>query len=283
MTDATLKKIRRVGKMLNALALVSPALAGKVAFQFFCTPRRLPVREKDAALLASAEQGFLVYQKQKISTYSWRSEQLDAKSVLLLHGWESNSARWRKYIRGLRAAGFTVHAIDAPASGNSHGKRLNVILYSNVVMEFIAKNGSPNVIIGHSLGGAAAVMSTTLLAAAQPEKMVLLGVFAESTRVIQDFGQVLGVNPGVITAIYKEIEKRSGAPIEAYSVAQKTLQLLGVKGLVVHDTNDDVAPVAEGRMVAKTWGASFFQTEGFGHRLQDKSVVTAVVDFVIQP
>jgi len=283
MTDATLKKIRRVGKMLNALALVSPALAGKVAFQFFCTPRRLPVREKDAALLASAEQGFLVYQKQKISTYSWRSEQPDAKSVLLLHGWESNSARWRKYIRGLRAAGFTVHAIDAPASGNSHGKRLNVILYSNVVMEFIAKNGSPNVIIGHSLGGAAAVMSTTLLAAAQPEKMVLLGVFAESTRVIQDFGQVLGVNPGVITAIYKEIEKRSGAPIEAYSVAQKTLQLLGVKGLVVHDTNDDVAPVAEGRMVAKTWGASFFQTEGFGHRLQDKSVVTAVVDFVIQP
>jgi len=283
MTDATLKKIRRVGKMLNALALVSPALAGKVAFQFFCTPRRLPVREKDAALLASAEQGFLVYQKQKISTYSWRSEQPDAKSLLLLHGWESNSARWRKYIRGLRAAGFTVHAIDAPASGNSHGKRLNVILYSNVVMEFIAKNGSPNVIIGHSLGGAAAVMSTTLLAAAQPEKMVLLGVFAESTRVIQDFGQVLGVNPGVITAIYKEIEKRSGAPIEAYSVAQKTLQLLGVKGLVVHDTNDDVAPVAEGRMVAKTWGASFFQTEGFGHRLQDKSVVTAVVDFVIQP
>jgi len=283
MTDATLKKIRRVGKMLNALALVSPALAGKVAFQFFCTPRRLPVREKDAALLASAEQGFLVYQKQKISTYSWRSEQPDAKSVLLLHGWESNSARWRKYIRGLRAAGFTVHAIDAPASGNSHGKRLNVILYSNVVMEFIAKNGSPNVIIGHSLGGAAAVMSTTLLAAAQPEKMVLLGVFAESTRVIQDFGQVLGVNPGVITAIFKEIEKRSGAPIEAYSVAQKTLQLLGVKGLVVHDTNDDVAPVAEGRMVAKTWGASFFQTEGFGHRLQDKSVVTAVVDFVIQP
>jgi len=283
MTDATLKKIRRVGKMLNALALVSPALAGKVAFQFFCTPRRLPVREKDAALLASAEQGFLVYQKQKISTYSWRSEQPDAKSVLLLHGWESNSARWRKYIRGLRAAGFTVHAIDAPASGNSHGKRLNVILYSNVVMEFIAKNGSPNVIIGHSLGGAAAVMSTTLLAAAQPEKMVLLGVFAESTRVIQDFGQVLGVNPGVITAIYKEIEKRSGAPIEAYSVTQKTLQLLGVKGLVVHDTNDDVAPVAEGRMVAKTWGASCFQTEGFGHRLQDKSVVTAVVDFVIQP
>lgn len=279
----TLKKIQRMGKMLNALVLVSPALAGKVAFQFFCTPRRLPVREKDAAFLASAERGSLLFQKQKISTYSWRSEQPDAKTALLLHGWESNSARWRKYIKGLSAAGFTVHAIDAPASGNSPGKRLNVILYSGVVKEFIAKNGSPNVIIGHSLGGAAAVMSTTLLAAAQPEKMVLLGVFAESTRIIQDFGQILGLNPGVIKAMRKEIEKRSGSPIEAYSVAQKTLQLQGVKGLVIHDADDDVAPVAEGKTVAETWGANFLQTEGFGHRLQDKSVVSAVVDFAVEP
>ncbi len=271
-----------MGKMLNALVLVSPALAGKVAFQFFCTPRRLPVREKDAAFLASAERGTLLFQKQRITTYSWKSALPDAKTALLLHGWESNSARWRKYIKGLSAAGFTVHAIDAPASGNSLGKRLNVILYSGVVRDFIAKNGRPNVIIGHSLGGAAAVMSTTLFAATQPEKMILLGVFAESTRVIKDFGQILGLNQKVIDAIYKEIEKRSGAPIEAYSIAQKTIQLSSVKGMVIHDANDEVAPVAEGRIVAETWGASFLETEGFGHRLQDKSVVSAVIDFATQ-
>lgn len=280
---STLKKIQRMGKMLNALVFVSPALAGKVAFEFFCSPRRLPVREKDAAFLASAEQGHLTFQRQKISTYSWRSEQPDAQSALLLHGWESNSARWHKYVKGLVAAGFTVHAVDAPASGNSHGKRLNVILYSGVVKEFIDKNGKPDIIIGHSLGGAAAVMSTTLLAAAQPDKMVLLGVFAESTRVIRDFGQVLGVNQKVIDAIFREIEKRSGSPIEAYSVAQKTKQLRAVKGLVIHDTDDEVAPVEEGQAVAETWGAHFLKTNGFGHRLQDKSVVRAVVDFASQP
>ncbi len=283
MTEADLKKIRRIGKMLNALELISPSLAGKMAFNFFCTPRRLPVREKDAAFLASAARGSLTFQKQKISTYSWKSAQPDAKSALLLHGWESNSARWHKYIKGLVAAGFTVHAVDAPASGNSHGKRLNVILYSNVVKEFIANTGKPHVIIGHSLGGAAAVMSTTLLEAPQPEKMVLLGVFAESTRVIRDFGQLLAVNQGVITAIHKEIEKRSGSPIESYSVAQKTKQLQSVKGMVIHDTGDEVAPWEEGQKVAEIWGASFLKTEGFGHRLQDKSVVRAVIDFVVQP
>ncbi len=283
MTDADLKKIRRMGKMLNALEMVSPALAGKLAFEFFCTPRRLPLREKDAAFLASAERGSLTLQKQKISTYSWRSELTDARSALLLHGWESNSGRWQKYVKGLVAEGLTVHAIDAPASGNSQGKRLNVILYSNVVKEFIAQNGRLHAIIGHSLGGAAAVMSTTLLEAPKPEKMVLLGVFAESTRVIRDFGQLLGVNQGVIAAIFKEIEKRSGSPIDAYSVAQKTKQLQSVKGLVVHDADDAVAPVEEGRMVAETWGASFLKTEGFGHRLQEKSVVRAVIDFITQP
>ena len=281
-SEAALKKIRRVGKMLNALELFSPTLAGKTAFNFFCTPRRQTMRERDVAFLATAVRETLLFKNLKISTYCWPSRLSDAKTVLMLHGWESNSARWRKYIKALSAAGFTVHAIDAPASGNSQGKRLNAILLSGVVQEFVAKKGTPDVIIGHSLGGAAAVMCSTLLGVPQPSKMVLLGVFAESTRVIRDFGQVLAINDKVVAAIYREIEKRSGIPIDAYSVVQKTTQLLGVRGLVIHDLNDDVAPVEEGRLVAEAWGATFMQTEGLGHRLQDKSVVKAVVDFAKQ-
>ena len=118
MDEATLKKIRRMGKLLNALELVSPALAGKVAFTFFCTPRRLPMQEKDAAFLATAVQESLIFKNLKIRSYSWQNPDPEAKSVLLVHGWESSSARWRKYVKALLNAGFTVHAIDAPASGH---------------------------------------------------------------------------------------------------------------------------------------------------------------------
>jgi predicted alpha/beta hydrolase family esterase len=133
--------------------------------------------------------------------------------------------------------------------------------------------------VGHSLGGAAAVMSTTLLETPAPAKMILMGVFAESTRVIHDFARLLDVNQRVIRAIFKEIEKRSGIPIEAYSVTQKATLLKNVHGLVIHDADDAVAPVAEGRTVADAWNAVFLQTEGLGHRLQDKLVISAVVEF----
>ena len=54
--EPTLRKIRRIGKILNALSLVSPALAGKAAFRVFCTPRRLPLRGNDRDFLAKAQQ-----------------------------------------------------------------------------------------------------------------------------------------------------------------------------------------------------------------------------------
>ena len=133
--------------------------------------------------------------------------------------------------------------------------------------------------VGHSLGAAAAVMSSALHGTPLPAKMILLGVFAESTRVIRDFGKLLGLSEGVIQAIFKEIEKRSGMPIEHYSVLQKAASLKSVRALIIHDADDEVAPVMEGRLIADAWEATYLQTSGFGHRLQDKSVVKAVVDF----
>lgn len=278
---AVLKKIRRVGKTLNALAAVSPTLAGRAAFRIFCSPRRLPVRPEDLEFLASARQfDFHAENKLRIRGYTWQSGQPGAPEILFLHGWESNSARWRRYVTEVLEAGCTVHAFDAPASGHSDGKMLNVLLYSRVVKRFIAEKGVPYAIVAHSLGGAAAVMSAAMLGAPRPEKMILLGVFAESSRVIRDFSSILGVNDTVLQQVYREIERRSGIPIDEYSVAKKVKLLTDVQGFVLHDRNDEVAPVEEGRLVADLWQARYLETKGLGHRMQGQSVVQAVVSFI---
>lgn len=278
--DPYLKKARRAGKMLNALSVVSPALAGRVAFRFFCTPRRQPVREKDVEFLATARQFTFHSGNLPIHGYTWTSEHPQAAEVLCLHGWESNSARWHKYIKSLRQAGFTVHAFDAPASGHSGGSTLNALLYSRVIRDFVALKGVPYAIVGHSLGGAAAVMSAAILQTPRPAKMVLLGVFAESKRVIRDFGAILGVNETVLQGIHRVIEHRSGMPIEEYSVAEQARLLTDVEGFVLHDRDDDVAPVEEGRLIAERWRARYLETQGLGHRMQDASVTKAVVQFL---
>lgn len=283
LSDNTLRTLRRVGKFLNALSAISPAVAGRMMFRIFCSPRRLPLRDKDRQFLETARQGHLQADGVRLRTYTWPTDQPDAPSILFLHGWESNSARWRKYVKGAHAAGFQVQAFDAPANGNSGGSILNVMVFSKAIRAFVEQHGAPYAMVGHSLGAAAAVMSTALLHTPPPRKMVLLGVFAESTRVIDDFGKMLQANAQAMQALYREIERRTGLPLTHYSVRLKAAMLTQVEGLVMHDRDDEVAPVAEGRAIAETWGCAYMETNGLGHRMQDKVVVEAVMRFLQAP
>lgn len=278
-----LQKIRRVGKMLNALAAVSPSLAGKAAFRIFCSPQRLPFRSKDLEFLGSAQTASLPFEGRSLHTYIWEGKTTDAPTILFLHGWESNAARWYKYIKAAQTAGYKVIAVDAPASGNSGGKLLNVLVYARSVQRIIGEYGAPYAVVGHSLGGAAAIFGLTFLEAQRPEKMVVMASFAESTRVIQDFASLLGANKAVLQALYRHIERKSGRPMEEYSVQKRAATLQDVRGLVIHDTQDEVAPVAEGAAIAASWQAKYVQTEGFGHRLQDKKVIEQVLAFLEMP
>lgn len=198
----------------------------------------------------------------------------------MLHGWESSSARWRKYVKPLHQAGFRVLALDAPAHGNSGGKLVNLPLYSRVIKTFMQHYGVPDAIVGHSLGAAAVVMSMAAFDAPHVRKAVLMASFAESSRVMRDFGNILGLQQKVLDELNREIERRSGIPIEAYTIKGKAATLTDVQGLVLHDRDDEVAPVSEGLAIAEAWPAQFLETQGFGHRMQDKSVVEAVVRFI---
>ncbi len=277
-----LRKVRRAGRALNALARVSPALAGQVAFRIFCAPRRLPMHADDHAFLHTAIQSQLKVKRLVIRVYHWPAT-ASARTVLVLHGWESHSARWQQHIHALIAEGFSVYAIDGPASGFSTGRMLNMILFSQVVQAFIAKNGTPYAIVGHSLGGAAAVMSLAVLQAERPKKLILLSAFDQPSRVIRDFGAIMGLEEIVLNQVDRELERRSGFSIADYAVAAKVATLTDVKGLVMHDIDDDFAPIAEGRQLADAWGATFMETRGLGHGMQGPDVVAAIIDFIKAP
>ena len=79
---------------LNTLALFDARKAGAIAFQIFCTPRQGRLREKDRAFLDTADdQQDLHVNDLNMRCYHWRGP---GDTVLLVHGWESNAARWRR-------------------------------------------------------------------------------------------------------------------------------------------------------------------------------------------
>ena len=63
-------------------------------------------------------------------TYYWEGNN---KTILLAHGWESNSFRWKNLITELQRYGYSIVALDAPAHGDSGSKMFNAILYSEFI------------------------------------------------------------------------------------------------------------------------------------------------------
>ena len=71
-----------------------------------------------------------------------------------MHGWESNSGRWKNIIQRLQQEQYNIVALDAPAHGASGSSSFNAILYSKFIT-VVSKNFKPNFFIGHSVGGMA--------------------------------------------------------------------------------------------------------------------------------
>ncbi|MBK8558201.1 MAG: alpha/beta fold hydrolase [Lewinellaceae bacterium] len=276
------RKARLLGFGLNALAWVAPGFVGRQAFHLFCTPRRSSIKPRDLEFLSTGDRNTFDFDGLQLVYYTWSPNTAaeDTPFVLLLHGWESNSARWHAYIPKLRKAGYRVVALDAPAHGQSQGREINLPLYSRAVSAFLQYYGTPYSMVGHSLGGAAVVMSMAAYQAPRAKKAVVLASFAESSRIIRNFFGLLGLQPHVQRAVLSEIKRQSGVDIEAFSVTRHATMLQDVAGLVVHDSDDQVSDLSDGEAIATAWNAKLLTTDGLGHRLLGAQVLNSVLDFI---
>lgn len=269
---------RFVGALLNGMAVVAPPFAGRLAFFLFGLPKRRKFKQKEAEFLAKAELRHEQIGGNRIAIYRWGNS---GPIALLAHGWESNAGRWRKVATGLLRAGFQVVAVDAPAHGRSSGRHFTMIRYAEVLRTVLREYGPVEVLIGHSVGGAACVWAMGQTdPALRPKHAIVLAAFA-SIRYIMDNGRkLIGASDALMTAIDNHIERISGKRIEAYNLAETARNLSEVQSLIIHDRGDRVTHFTEGEKLGAAWpGARFWATEGYGHGLTAPEVVEAVLAF----
>ncbi len=147
-----MKKVieKSIGLYLNILGIVNPTLAAKKGFNLFCNPMSKPLKPYQKIFLETGLYSILNFEDTKIQTYKWGN---GSKKVMLIHGWASNSFRWKATIEHLIENDFTVYAFDAPAHGLSSGKILHLVMYSQVIDLYLKTNTEIDSIISHSIGG----------------------------------------------------------------------------------------------------------------------------------
>lgn len=262
---------------LNTLALFQPEKAGALAFQIFCTPRQGRLREKDSAFLSTADEEKDLYVNDlNIRCYHWRGL---GPTVLLVHGWESNAARWQRLVRQLRAKGFNVVAVDGPGHGQSGSRQFNVPLYANL-LEAVVEHYQPQGLVGHSIGGFASIYLLHEGQAPSVQQLAILGTPAELSHILDGFQRLLGLSSRVMRGFERVFRRRFGRSFADFS-GPAMVRSLDVEGLIVHDLNDPTVPYADAMAYADHWPqARFVTTRSQGHRLNGDGVPEVVVGFL---
>ncbi|MBF8150430.1 alpha/beta hydrolase [Winogradskyella sp. F6397] len=268
--------IKSIGSALNATSLISSKFAAKRAINLFSSPRKGRYNDDQKRIIESAFFEEVTYNNFDIATYRWVGK---GKTILLVHGWESNTSRWDYILKDFKAQDYNIVALDAPAHGRSDGKRFTSILYAEFINVAI-KKFKPEVVIGHSVGGMASVFSVYQNQLPTVEKLILLGAPANSIGVFDRYKKMMGYNSRISKGIDSIILESYGQPITYFSTAEFTTSI-EAKGLIIHDKEDRIIPYEDALLLKNRYkNSKLISTSGFGHGLKDASLTPQIIEFI---
>lgn len=272
--DKYLPKLISLG--INLLSYLLPAFAAKLAVLLFSIPRDAKLDEEGVQYLSFAKQKDIIYNDFTIKTYHWKGNK---DTVLLVHGWDSNSFRWKDLIELLKQDDYNIISIDAPAHGASGNKIFNAPLYSECLNEVITEF-KPQTIIGHSVGGTASAIALKNHDLTSIEKLVLLGAPSNLAISVGNYVKMMNYNNRVSKAINQYYLKHFNHLPEYYCV-ENFYKNIQPKGLIIHDRKDNIISYKEALDIHRVYkNSELIKTIGLGHRLKSDKVYQHILDFL---
>jgi len=275
------KKLRSLlplfyGQFYNLYSLISPKKSAHSAFHLFCRVRKGRVQPQQAEYLERAKMAVETVSDRQVQSYHWPGKK---DTVLLVHGWESNTFRWRNLIGKLREADYDIIAFDAPAHGHSTGDYLHAPLYEEAVDHMVGKYG-PKYLVGHSMGGLTILYNQYKKPSSQVEKLVTIGAPSEFHEIMAHFQNLLRFNDRVMKGLDSYIKDRFGFGIREFSTSRFS-RSIDKKGLILHDRLDTITPYHASVQLHENWkGSILISTEGLGHSMHQDDVNDQIVSFL---
>lgn len=245
------------------------------ALTAFLHPPREPRPLAESSLLAVADTiGAL---RSGARVWSWG----EGPVALLVHGWGGRGAQLGGFVHALVNLGWQVVTFDAPAHGDSPGKRTTLVELADTVRAVADWHGPIDAVIAHSFGAAATTvaLSRGLRAGRVAFLAPLVSVEASVERYIAAVGLSAEARAGFLAALSDANHGAGPDQLDGVKLAAR----MTVPLLVVHDQGDREIPYRDGEIAARLWpGAGLISTVGLGHRklLGDPHVISLVRDFV---
>lgn len=271
---------------LKTIGLISPEKAALLAIDLFSTPFKSKSKKIVPPIFHKATPVSFEINNITVRGFQWKQADPSAKKILIVHGFSSYAYKFEQYVIGLRKEGFEVLAFDAPAHGNSDGKRLNAIFYRDTILAIENNFGPFYGIIAHSLGGLAAALALEQFNLTIKRKLVLIAPATETRTAIDNFFTIIPAEPKIITAFETYIETTTQCPINHFSVA-RVAKLSLAHTLWVHDQEDNICTFSDVEPLLKDQipMLEFLITKGLGHSqvYKEQHVKEHIIHFLAAP
>lgn len=268
---------------LNLLALVSKRKAAEKALEIFYTPHRKS-KKKTPPVFEKAEKLSFKMDDYTIRGFCWNhTKGIEKRKALILHGFESNVKKFDRYINPLLKKNYEVLAFDAPAHGESSGKKINLPLYIKTIENIIEKFGPVQSFMSHSFGGLAIMHYIEKIKHDSSSRIALIAPATETTTAIDFFCRLLQINDEVKKEFNQLIKETAGVPPSHFSI-RRAAKHINAEILWLHDEEDDITPLKDVLKVKEDnhQNIRFIITKGLGHRriYRDTRVVKEVISFL---
>ncbi len=265
---------------LNLINLISSKIGGRHAFFIFCYPFKAKISRRQQEFLNTAHQFKLPVEDFEIQCYRWGN---GPKNILFVHGWQSNTYRWRKYIESLPSSQFTIYSFDAPGHGNSGSLIRNVPLFEKSIQKMMDHIGEAESIISHSIGSFSSLYYVNQNPQFQPNKLVTLATPDSIDDFLDYYFSMLKLSKRTRENFKKYFMKYTQKDLSFFRL-ENLLNTNKSSGLIIHDEGDTTVTVDYSKKLHNLWPYSkLVITQGLGHKLKDDNIVKLVNDFVISP
>ena len=273
--------LRYTRARINILSLASPRKAAIKAFRLFCTPQQRSGK-KGSAFFAQGEPLSFRHADHTVRGHRWQPETPASKRVLIAHGFESASRNFETYIAAFVQKGYEVVAFDAPAHGDSGGRRILLTDYVSLLRSIAQNYGPFNSYMGHSLGGLALALFLENHPHNKRTRLVLVAPAVETTIAVDNFARLLGLSPEVVREMDDYVQETTGHHFEWYSL-RRALQHITAGVLYIQDEEDRITPLRDALRVKEDGhpNVRFVFTKGLGHRriYKEEEVLNRIVAF----
>ena len=135
-------------RFFGFVSRLSPRIGAVPAEILFLSPPAQRRTRAEEAVLAAGKSFRVRTPGGRLAAWSWGS----GPRVLLVHGWGGHAGRLSRFVEPLVAAGFSVVAFDAPAHGDSSGRRSSLPDFVDAILAVAAATGPVTAVIAHSMG-----------------------------------------------------------------------------------------------------------------------------------